>query len=281
LVLITIAQQPNFAWKYHGQMQQQRHLLHGGSMHSSNVLHNVTATQPNSFYENGSAALYWRSRASFAPWILRISFSKGGMFFLEGEPASGLYILHSGRAKESLLSNSGKAAIVRVLEPGSISGLAAVLNGEAHESTVEALAPCQVDYVKKIDFIRLLSSSPRIGEMVIRQLSRDCKQSYSAIRYLGAAGSTAERLAGLLLQWAKESPLLNLVRGSGKPKSAQGLSFRVTLTQEEIGQSVGTTRETTARILAEFRQKKWIMTDGSVWTLTNPKALRELAEVWY
>jgi len=55
----------------------------------------------------------------------------------------------------------------------------------------------------------------------------------------------------------------------------------VTLTQEEIGQSVGTTRETTARILAEFRQKKWIMTEGSVWTLTNTKALRELAEVWY
>jgi CRP-like cAMP-binding protein len=281
LLLINIAQQPNFGWKYHGQMQQQRHRLHGGSMHSSNVLHRETSSQPNSHPGDVPAALLRRSSEYLTPCILPVSLAKGGMFFLEGEPASGLYILHSGRAKESLLSNSGKAAIVRVLEPGSIPGLAAVLNGEAHESTVEALAPCQADFVKKVDFIRLLSSSSRIGEMVIRQLSRDCKQSYSAIRYLGAAGSTAERLAGLLLQWAKESPLLNLVRGSGKPKSGQGVSFRVTLTQEEIGQSVGTTRETTARILAEFRQKKWIMTEGSVWTLTNTKALRELAEVWY
>ena len=247
-------------------------------MHSSNMLQNETSSNPISFCGDRPVALFRRSKANSTPWALPVSHSRGGKFFLEGEPASGVYILRSGGAKESLLSRSGKAVIVRLLAPGSIPGLAAVLTGEAYHSTVEALSPCHADYVKKADFIRLLSASPRMSAMVVRQLSRDCKQSYSAIRYLGAAGYTAERVAGLLLQWASENPLLNLVGEPGTARSCQGVSFRMALTQEELGQSVGTTRETAARILAEFRQKKWITTKGSVWTLTNAYALRDLAD---
>lgn len=56
-----------------------------------------------------------------------------------------------------------------------------------------------------------------------------------------------------------------------------GVRIRVTLTHEEISQFIGSTRETTSRTLGEFREKKWITVNGSVWTITNERAIRHLA----
>jgi CRP-like cAMP-binding protein len=106
--------------------------------------------------------------------------------------------------------------------------------------------------------------------MVASQLVRNCEEAYAAIRYLGVSGSVSEKLARLLLHWA-EYPLANQSRATA------GVRIRVTLTHEEISQFVGSTRETTSRVLAELREKKWITTNGSIWTITNKDALRRLA----
>lgn len=201
--------------------------------------------------------------------ILPVFYPKGGVFFLEGQSATGVFVLRTGRAKESMVSNKGKTAIVRVVAPGAILGLSAVLTGGPHESTVETLEPAQADFICKGPFLHLMKTFPQLSQMVASQLSRDCKQAYAAIRCLYVAGSAPERLARLLLQWA-ECPIANRDRSRGK-------RFRVTLTHEEISQFVGSTRETTSRILGELRDKKWITINGSIWTITNERAIRRLA----
>jgi CRP/FNR family transcriptional regulator, polysaccharide utilization system transcription regulator len=248
-------------------------------VHVSNVLQNEVFSGNHASSRTNPADLFQQNVPQAVPRLLPVSYSKGGVILLEGQPACGVFLLRSGRAKEFLISNSGKTAIVRMATSGVILGLAAVLIGDRYESTVQALAPCEADYIKKGDFLQMMRRSARLGETVVSQLSRDCKQFYSAIRYLGAAGSSAERLARILLQWADESPLLNLMNESEGRKSRNEVSFRVTLTQEEIGQFVGTTRETTARILADFRQKKWITIEGSVWTITNAPALHHMGDI--
>jgi CRP-like cAMP-binding protein len=73
-----------------------------------------------------------------------------------------------------------------------------------------------------------------------------------------------------LLQWA-EHPL--------KPaggKQAPEISIRVTLTQEEIAQMVGTSRETVSRILGDFRRKGWLRIKGATWSIVNLRALKEM-----
>jgi CRP/FNR family transcriptional regulator len=105
---------------------------------------------------------------------------------------------------------------------------------------------------------------------VASQLGRDCKEAYASVRCLGLSSSASERLARLVLHWA-ECPLANPDKDPAKVR------IRVILTHEEIGQSMGTTRETISRTLREFREKQWITTNGSVWTITNEDAIRRVA----
>jgi len=222
------------------------------------------------FASDISQGLTKRDICELAAGILPIFYPKGSVLFMEGRPAPGVFLLRTGQAKESIVSSTGKTAIVRVLGRGVILGLSAVLTGAMHESTVETLEPTQVDFLWKIPFLRFLKNSPEFGQIVARQLSRDCKETYASIRRLGISESVAERLARLLLHWA-EYPLTD------QDRNISGIRIRVTLTHEEIGQCVGVARETTSRALGEFREKKWITVNGSVWTITNERALRHLA----
>jgi len=220
-----------------------------------------------------SAGLAKRDSIELAAGILPVFYPKGGMFFLEGQPATGVFLLRSGRVKESMASVTGKTAIVRVAGPGVILGLSAVLTGAPHESTVETLEATHADFVRKGPFLHLLKTSGQLGQIVASQLSCNCREAYTAIRCLGISGSVTERLARLLLQWAEKCPLAN------QNGDRAGVRIRVTLTHEEISQFVGSTRETTSRILGRFREKKWLTMNGSVWTIANEHAMRRLAAV--
>lgn len=222
------------------------------------------------FASDISKGLTKRDSGELAGAILPIFYPKGGVLFLEGQQATGIFFLRTGRAKESIVSSTGKTAIVRIFGSGVILGLPSVLTGAPHESTVETLEPTQADFVWKVPFLHFLQNSPQLGQIVASQLSRDCKEAYASIRLLGASESVAERLARLLLHWA-ECPLPD------QDRNMAGVRIRVTLTHEEIGQFVGSTRETTSRALGEFRKKKWITVKGSVWTITDERAIRHLA----
>gem|GEM_PF-519822 len=219
---------------------------------------------------NISAGLAKRLGMDLAVGVVPVFYPKGGLFFLEGQAATGVFLLRSGRAKLSMVSIRGKTAIISMVGPGTILGLSAILTNAPHESSVETLEPSHADFMRKTAFLHLLKTSVRLSQMVASQLVRNCEEAYAAIRYLGVSGSVSEKLARLLLHWA-EYPLANQSRATA------GVRIRVTLTHEEISQFVGSTRETTSRVLAELREKKWITTNGSIWTITNKDALRRLA----
>ena len=242
-------------------------------------MHFTGALQPRGksldvdYFQSGiSAGLTKQHAAELVEVVLPVFYPTGGMFFLEGQAATGVFLLRTGQAKESMVSSKGKTAIVRVVGPGVILGLSAVLTGAPHECTVETLEPTHADYLQKAAFLHLLKTSRDLSQMVASQLVRNCKEAYAGIRCLGVSGSVSERLARLLLQWA-ECPLAN------QNRDAVGVRIRITLTHAEIGQFVGSTRETISRILRKLQEKKWITTNGNTWTITNEDAIRQLAAV--
>jgi CRP/FNR family transcriptional regulator len=218
------------------------------------------------------ATLTKKQGAKLAAEILPIFSPKGGLLFSEGQTATGVFLMRSGRAKESMASGTGKTAIVRVAGPGEILGLSAVLTNSRYGCTAETLEPTCVHYVQKAAFILFLKTSYNLNRIVAGQLIQNCEQAYAGIRRLGVSSSTREKFARLLLQWA-ESPLVNT------NQVAAGPQFRVTMTHEEVGQCVGSSRETLTRILGELRKKKWLSTTGTLWTITNEAAIRKLAAV--
>ncbi len=95
------------------------------------------------------------------------------------------------------------------------------------------------------------------------------KCAYDEIRSLGLSNSVPEKIAKLLLHWS-EHPL-NLPK-----KKPNEIAIRVTLTQEEIAQFAGTSRETVSRVLSEFKRKGWLNIRGATWCITNKPALEKL-----
>jgi CRP/FNR family cyclic AMP-dependent transcriptional regulator len=196
-------------------------------------------------------------------------YPKGAMLCLEGQSPRGVFVLCTGRAKLSTTSSEGKSMILRVAEPGEVLGLTAALSGSPYEATVETLEPSQANFIAQSDFIRFLQEFPEVGLKVAKQLTHNCQCAYEEIRSLGLSNSVPEKLAKLILRWA-ERPLDPAAR---KPNET---ALRVTLTQEEIAQFIGTSRETVSRVLASFRREGFLRVKGATWTILNRSALETL-----
>jgi CRP/FNR family cyclic AMP-dependent transcriptional regulator len=196
-------------------------------------------------------------------------YPKGALLCLEGQPPRGVFVLCTGKAKLSTTSSEGKSMILRIAEPGEVLGLTAVMSGTPYEATVETLEPSQANFVSQTEFLRFLQEYPDVGLRVAKQLTHNCKCAYGEIRSLGLSNSVPEKLAKLILQWA-EHPL------ELPSKKTHETAIRVTLTQEEIAQLTGTSRETVSRVLGSFRKKGWLRVTGATWTVVNRQALKNL-----
>lgn len=196
-------------------------------------------------------------------------YPKGALLCLEGQAPRGVFILCTGRAKLSTTSAEGKTIILRIAEPGEVLGLTAVVGNAPYEATVETLEPTQANFISQPDFVRFLEHNSDVGLKVAQQLTHNCKCAYDEIRSLGLSNSVPEKIAKLLLRWA-EHPLDN-----GKKKTTE-IAIRVTLTQEEIAQFAGTSRETVSRVLGEFKKKGWLRVRGATWFILNRPELEKL-----
>jgi len=195
-------------------------------------------------------------------------YPKGSLLFVEGEQARGVFILCSGRAKLTTSSTEGRTLIVKIASPGEVLGASATLLGRPYEVSAETLEPAQVSFIRREDFLRLLTSFPEACMHTAQQLSEKYESAQKEIRTLGLAQTTSEKLAKLILDWT----------AGGEP-TTQGVRLQVLLTHEEIAQMIGTTRETVTRLLSDFKRKKLISVKGSNFFVTGQQQMREMVTV--
>jgi CRP/FNR family transcriptional regulator, cyclic AMP receptor protein len=187
--------------------------------------------------------------------------------FVEGQAPRGVYIIGSGRVKLTTTSRDGKTLILRIAEPGEVLGLHATVSGRPCELTGETLQPCQLDFLRREDFLRFLQNHADACLNAAQHLSKNCQSAYEMIRSLGLSHSVGEKLARLLLEWAADGE-----------KTKEGIRIKVSLTHEEIAQLIGTSRETVTRVLSEFRQKKFAQLSGSTLLILNRPGLEGMIE---
>jgi CRP/FNR family transcriptional regulator len=178
------------------------------------------------------------------------SYPKGAKLFMEGQPSNGIYMLCQGKVKLSTCSKDGKVIILRIAEPGEVLGLSATVSDSPYEATASVLEPCQVNFVRKEDFLCFLQQNSEGSFNAVKQLSRNYNSANIQIRSIGLSHSVAERLARLFLE-------LNKANGD-----ANGC-LKMPYTHEEIAEMIGTSRETVTRVLTDFRDKNLITLKGS------------------
>ena len=196
------------------------------------------------------------------------TYPKGALLFIERQDARGIFVLCEGEVKLSISSNGGKTLIVRVAKAGEILGLMAALSGNSYEVTAETLRPCQVAFVRRVDFLSFIAKHPEAFGDVIRQMSSQYQGACEQLRMVGLAASAQEKVARLLLTWS-----------AGIQQTKEGTRIKLRLTHEEMAESIGTTRETVTRTLNDFKVRHLVAIQGSMLMIPNRAALESCANV--
>jgi len=195
------------------------------------------------------------------------AYPQKGVLFVEGQMPRGIFVLCKGRVKLSINSPSGRTDIVKLVEPGEVLGMSATISGKPYQVTAETIDPCQVNFVKRDDFLRFLKDDVEACFKVAEQLSEKYHNACKEAGSLGLSHSAAEKLAKLLLEWSAKA-------GDGS-KAEPRLKLR--LTHEEIAQMIGTSRETVTRLFAEMKKHQIVQSKGSTLVIRNTSALRDIA----
>ncbi|HEV2276453.1 MAG TPA: Crp/Fnr family transcriptional regulator [Acidobacteriaceae bacterium] len=193
------------------------------------------------------------------------SYPAGKVIFLEGQPCTGVYVLIRGHAKMVTGNRFGRMLIIRIVHPGQILGLHACLTDRPYDFTAETTQNSRVAFVRHDDFINFLDHNSEGRRQASEQISRDCQAAYDRIRTLGLSQTATEKLARLLLQWAADALVID-----GIPR------IKVSFTHDEIGQLIGTSRETVSRALSQLKRQHILELSGSTLLIRDKEALRRL-----
>ena len=193
------------------------------------------------------------------------TYPTGAVLFTEAEAPRGVFAVLRGRVKLSVCASDGRTLILRLAEAGEILGVAAAVSGREYEATAETQEPCEISFIRQSDLLRLMRSHGEFALWVTQQLSQDYSSTCREIRDLMLSDSASERLARLLVGW------LNQTAESRHPGQ-----MKLALTHEEIGQMIGTSRETVTRLFAGFKKQHLIQQNGATLVVPNRIALESL-----
>lgn len=194
-------------------------------------------------------------------------YPKGAMLFVEGQHPRGVFVLCMGEAKLSTSSREGRTVITKIAEAGELLGLNATISNVPYEVTAEMMEPGQANFVPREPLLLMMKEFPEVALRIAQQLSRSYFAAHEEIRTLGLATSPTERLAKLLLQWS--------IKGTSCNGSSQ---IKLSLTQEEIAEIIGTTRETVTRLFADFKRRQLVKLKGATLVIHSRSALEQLVQ---
>lgn len=206
------------------------------------------------------------------PGIDRVSrtriYPRGAVVFHEGHSARGIYVLSSGRAKVSISSADGKKIIIRVATGGDVLGLYAGMTGRLFEATAEMVEGGRVDFISREDLLKLLGQQT-FGMDLVEMFSRQFSDFVDHTRMLALSETALEKLARLILRWGRDFG----------ERTSDGIQVRIVLTQEEIAQIIGASRETVTRLFSVLKRDQIIRVKRDALWICDSDALALLAQV--
>jgi CRP/FNR family transcriptional regulator len=193
-----------------------------------------------------------------------VAYPKGAVLFMEGQAAGGIFAICSGRVKLSTSSFEGNAIILKVAQAGELLGLAAILSRKPYEITAEVSEQARATFIPRTTFLRFLRMNPVAGAQVMRLLIDSHYDAHEVIQSLAFSRTAPKRLARFFLGWSAHH--------------AQGHDrLQIVLTHEEIGEMIGTTRETVTRLVTAFKKQHLLRVRGATIDICNRAALQILA----
>lgn len=191
---------------------------------------------------------------------------RGEVLFREGDEGDQLYIVTDGKVKLGRTSADGRENLLAILGPGQMFGELSLFDPGPRSATVTAVTPATFVSLSHDDLLQWLEGRPQVARGLLSQLAARLRKANDVVADL-VFSDVPGRVA---------KALLDLADRFGRTTS-EGVHVHHDLTQEELAQLVGASRETVNKALADFASRGWLRLEPRSVTLMDVQRLRRRA----
>jgi CRP/FNR family transcriptional regulator, cyclic AMP receptor protein len=211
-------------------------------------------------------ALSDEDASSLRAGIINVHLDRGERLFSEGAPGDKLYIILSGKIKLTKEAPDGRENLLSVHGPGEMFGELSLFDPIPRTSSATAVTSTDLAGIAHDDLRSWLSTRPEVAMHLLQALAqrlRRINEVKADLVFTDVPGRVAKAL-------------LDLAERFGSP-GMLGIQVNHDLTQEELAQLVGASRETVNKALADFAARGWIQLAAKSVLITDVDRLRKRA----
>jgi CRP/FNR family transcriptional regulator, cyclic AMP receptor protein len=188
---------------------------------------------------------------------------RGSTIFSKGDAGNSLVAVISGTVKISISSPDGRTAILNLIGPGEIFGEVALLDGQARTADATANTNCEIFVIDRREFLPFVRSQPALAMKFIELLC-------ARLRW------TSDQVEQVILQDLPGRLASALIRLTERHRPVEG-GLTIVITQQEISEMVGMTRESINKQLRAWAARHWVRLEHGAIVVLDVEALQELA----
>jgi CRP/FNR family transcriptional regulator, cyclic AMP receptor protein len=197
--------------------------------------------------------------------IVTKTVKRGTNIYAKGDPGTSLCAIGAGTVRISVPSVDGKDAVLNVLGKGAIVGEIALLDGNPRTADATAVTDCELFVIERRDFLPLMREEPEIALKIIEILCwklRRLTEQAEEVMFLDLPSRLARALMGLL----------------GADTSGPG-ERKISITQKDLGNIIGMSRESTNKQLRIWASKKWVRLERNAVVIMATDSLATIGEL--
>ncbi|MGM0470728.1 MAG: Crp/Fnr family transcriptional regulator [Bacillota bacterium] len=192
-------------------------------------------------------------------------YKRGETIFFEGEEGQGLFLIKSGRVKLIKTIESGEEQILNIFKTGDIFAEVVLFDNEEYPATAITLEDSQISILRTKDMKRLIREIPEIAIEILGVMSKRLRRAQQTVKDMGLK-NTKGKTASFLIYLAKEYGIGN----------SNQVEINLSLTQQELANLIGSSRETISRVLSKFKEEELINTARQQIIIKDLAGLKEI-----
>ena len=189
---------------------------------------------------------------------------RGATIFSKGDAGNSLFAVISGTVKISISSVDGRNAILNLIGAGQIFGEMSVLDGQARSADATANTNCEIFAIDRREFLPFMRSQPELAMRFIELLCTRLRWTSDQVEQV-ILQNLPGRLAGALIRLTEKDKL-----------APDGQT--IAITQQEISEMVGMTRESINKQLRAWAARNWVRLEHGAIVVLDTVPLQALAE---
>jgi CRP-like cAMP-binding protein len=196
----------------------------------------------------------------------RTRLERGDVLFREGDQGDRLYVIGEGKIKLGRTSKDGRENLLAIQGPGELFGELSLFDPGPRTATASAIAETQLLGLGHEDLNDYLAGRPAVATAMLAALARRLRRTNDILAdlvFTDVPGRVAKALLDLSTRFGR--------------RSEDGVLVAHDLTQEELAQLVGASRETVNKALADFATRGWLKLEARAVTLIDVERLQRRA----